>query len=44
VEDYHVDRMDVEVWQHMKLTITNNSIGLICTHSDNFTVAIKALT
>ena len=29
VEDHHVDRLDVEVWQHMKLTNTNNSIGLI---------------
>jgi hypothetical protein len=29
VEDYHVDRLGVEVQQCMKLTSTNNSIGLI---------------
>ena len=29
MEDHHVDRLDVEVWQHMELTNTNNSIGLI---------------
>ena len=25
MEDYHVDRLGVEVWWHMKLTSTNNS-------------------
>ena len=48
VEDHHVDRMDVEAWQHVKLTITNCSIGLnLCpfglpngaTRSDKFTVS-----
>ena len=29
MEDYHVDRLDVEVQQCMELTNTNNSIGLI---------------
>ena len=29
VEDHHVDRLDVEAWQHVKLTSTNCSIGLI---------------
>ena len=29
MEDHHVDRPGVEVWQHMKLTGTNHSIGLI---------------
>ena len=29
MEDYHVDRPGVEVRQRMKLTGTNNSIGLI---------------
>ena len=29
MEDHHVDRLGVEVWQHMKLTSTNSSIGLI---------------
>jgi hypothetical protein len=29
VEDHHVDRLDVEVQQCMKLTSTNRSIGLI---------------
>ena len=29
VEDHHVDRLGVEVQQCMKLTNTNNSIGLI---------------
>ncbi len=29
VEDYHVDRLGVEVRQRMKLTSTNRSIGLI---------------
>ena len=29
VEDHHVDRAGVEAWQHVKLTGTNNSIGLI---------------
>ena len=29
VEDHHVDRPGVEAWQHVKLTGTNNSIGLI---------------
>ena len=28
MEDHHVDRPGVEVWQHMKLTGTNRSIGL----------------
>ena len=28
MEDYHVDRPGVEVWQHMKLTGTNHSIVL----------------
>ena len=28
VEDHHVDRPDVEAWQHVKLTGTNCSIGL----------------
>ena len=29
VEDHHVDRPGVEAWQHVKLTGTNRSIGLI---------------
>ncbi len=29
MEDYHVDRLGVEVPQGMKLTSTNSSIGLI---------------
>ena len=29
VEDHHVDRLGVEAWQHVKLTSTNCSIGLI---------------
>ena len=29
MEDYHVDRLGVEVRQRMKLTSTNNSIDLI---------------
>ena len=29
VEDHHVDRLGVEAWQHVKLTGTNRSIGLI---------------
>ena len=29
MEDHHVDRLDVEAWQHVKLTSTNCSIGLI---------------
>ncbi len=29
MEDHHVDRLGVEVQQCMKLTNTNNSIGLI---------------
>ena len=36
MEDYHVDRLGVEVRQRMKLTSTNRSIGLIvpiaCVH------------
>ena len=28
MEDHHVDRLDVEAWQHVKLTVTNCSIGL----------------
>ena len=33
VEDHHVDRLDVEAWQHVKLTSTNRSTGLINTHT-----------
>ena len=29
MEDHHVDRLGVEAWQHVKLTSTNCSIGLI---------------
>lgn len=29
MEDHHVDRKRVEVWQHMKLSFTNSSFGLI---------------
>ena len=29
MEDDHVDRLGVEAWQHVKLTSTNSSIGLI---------------
>ncbi len=29
VVDYDVDRTGVEAWQHVKLTVTNSSIGLI---------------
>ena len=29
VEDHHVDRLGVEAWQHVKLTSTNRSIGLL---------------
>ena len=28
VEDDHVDRTDVEAWQHVELTVTNCSFGL----------------
>ena len=28
VEDYHVDRLGVEVWQHMELTSTNRPLDL----------------
>ena len=29
MEDHHVDRPEVEVWQHMQLTGTNHPSGLI---------------
>ena len=29
MEDHHVDRLEVDVWQHTELTSTNHSIGLI---------------
>ena len=29
VEDHHVDRPEVDAWQHVKLTGTNRSNGLI---------------
>ncbi len=29
VGDYDVDRLEVEVWQHMQLTSTNHPFGLI---------------
>ena len=33
MEDHHVDRPGVEAWQHVKLTGTNRSIGLIRSRS-----------
>ncbi len=33
VEDHHVDRLGVDAWQHVKLTSTNRSIGLINAHT-----------
>jgi hypothetical protein len=36
VEDHHVDRLDVEAWQHVKLTSTNSSIGLIYALKNTF--------
>ena len=29
VEDYDVDRLEVQAWQHVQLTSTNHPIGLI---------------
>jgi hypothetical protein len=36
VEDYHVDRPGVEVGRPMKLTGTNNPIGLIVSQINSF--------
>ena len=33
VEDYDVDRLQVEVWQHMELSSTNKPEGLIFSSS-----------
>ncbi len=38
VEDHHVDRTGVEEWQHLKLTVTNCSIGLNSLHVVWFTI------
>ena len=38
--DYHVDRLGVEAWQHVKLTSTNRSIGLITSHADKHRLLI----
>ena len=37
VVDHDVDRLGVEVWQHMKLTSTNPSIVL----KDSFMLSVK---
>ena len=36
MEDYHVDRPGVEVRRRMKLTGTNNPIGLIVSQQNSF--------
>jgi hypothetical protein len=41
VVDYHVDRLGVEAWQHVKLTSTNRSIGLITSHADKHRLLIS---
>ena len=33
VADYHVDRLEVQAWQHVQLTSTNHPIGLISSKS-----------
>ncbi len=38
MEDYHVDRLEVEVWQHMELTSTNHSIEFDPSSSFSYTV------
>ena len=40
VVDHHVDRLGVEAWQHVKLTSTNRSIGLIYSYADKHRVLI----
>ncbi len=38
MEDHHVDRLEVEAWQHVQLTSTNRSIGLI---TPNLTIRLR---